>query len=79
MSKMNIEDFIQHFAELFEDTSSEEFSPETEFRDLDEWSSFLALSTMAMVDEEYDVQLTANEMRDANTIQELYDTVISHL
>ena len=76
---MNIIDFIQHFAEQFEETEASEFSPETVFRDNDEWSSLLALSIMAMVDEEYDVQLSANEMRQANTIQELFDIVKSHL
>lgn len=75
---MDINDFIQHFAEQFEETEPEQFSPETVFRENDEWCSMLALSVMAMVDEEYDVQLTANEMRKANTVQELFDIVSSH-
>lgn len=76
---MDINEFIQNFADQFEETEACEFSPETVFRDNDEWSSLLALSVMAMVDEEYDVQLSANEMRQANTIQELFDIVNSHL
>ena len=76
---MDINEFIQNFAEQFDETEASEFSPETVFRDNDEWSSLLALSVMAMVDEEYDVQLSANEMRQANTIQELFDIVNSHL
>lgn len=76
---MGINEFIQNFAEQFEETQASEFSPETVFRDNDEWSSLLALSVMAMVDEEYDVQLSANEMRQANTIQDLFDIVNSHL
>ena len=76
---MEITDFILNFADLFEETDASEFNPETAFRDNDEWSSMLALSVMAMVDEEYDVQLTANEMRQAETIQDLFDIVKSHL
>ena len=76
---MNIDEFIQNFAEQFDETEASKFTPETVFRDNDEWSSLLALSVMAMVDEEYDVQLSANEMRQANTIQELFDIVNSHL
>ena len=76
---MDINEFIQNFADQFEETEVGELSPETVFRDNDEWSSLLALSVMAMVDEEYDVQLSANEMRQANTIQELFDIVNSHL
>ena len=53
------------------------FSAEPRFRELDEWSSLLALSVLAMVDEEYDVQLKADQMRKANTVQELFDIVKS--
>ena len=76
---MDMNEFIQHFAEQFEEMEVGDFAPETNFRDNDEWCSMLALSVMAMVDEEYDVQLTANEMRKAETIQDLFDIVKSHL
>ena len=76
---MEIKDFIQNFADLFEETELEAFAPETRYRDLDEWSSLIALSILAMVDEEYDVQLKGEEMRGTNTIQELFDLVASKL
>jgi len=76
---MEMTEFIQHFAEQFDETEASVFNPETKFRDLDEWSSLIALSVMAMVNEEYDVCLSADEMVNANTIQELFDTVQSHL
>ena len=76
---MEIKEFIANFAGQFDETAPEVFTPETAFRDLDEWNSFLALAIMAMVKSEYDVNLTADEMRDANTVQELFDTVKSHL
>lgn len=75
---MEINDFIQNFAEQFDETDASVFTPETNFRDLDEWGSLIALSVMSMVDDEYDVQLTAEEMRATNTIQELFDVVNSH-
>lgn len=76
---MEIKEFIANFAEQFDETAPEVFTAETAFRDLEEWNSFLALAIMAMVKSEYDVNLTADEMRDANTVQELFDTVKSHL
>ena len=76
---MNIQDFVVNFANQFDDTEMDVFAPETRFRDLEEWSSFHALAIMAMVMQEYGVALTADEMRNANTIQELYDVVSSHL
>lgn len=72
---MNLNEFVAHFAEQFEDTDASVFTPETKFRELEEWSSLLALSIIAMVDEEYDVALKGNEMKAANTIQELFDIV----
>lgn len=76
---MEINEFVAHFAEQFEDTEKSVFTPETKFRELEEWSSFLALAIMAMIKSEYDVAISADEMRNANTIQELYDTVQKHL
>ena len=76
---MEITEFIGKFEDVFDDTDVSTLVPDTVFRELDEWSSLLALSTMAMVSEEYDVELTANEMRGADTFQDLFDIVKSHV
>lgn len=78
MKYMEIANFISNFADQFEDTNADVFTPETKFRELDEWSSLTALSILAMVDEEYDIQLKADEMRKTNTIQELFDLINNH-
>ena len=74
---MELNEFIENFAEQFDDTESSEIQADTEYRELDEWTSLTALSLIAMVDEEYDVQLKADEMRKTQTIQELFDLVKS--
>lgn len=74
---MEIKDFITNFADQFDDTEANVLTPETNFRELEEWSSMIALGIMAMIDDEYDVQLKADEMRKATTIQELFDLVSS--
>lgn len=76
---MEIKEFISNFADQFEDTDASVLTPETNFRELEEWSSMIALGLMAMVDDEYDVQLRADEMRKTTTIQELFDLVSSKL
>jgi acyl carrier protein len=76
---MDIQEFITNLAGQFEETELSEFQASTQIRDLDEWDSFLALSIMAMIKSEYDVAVTAQEMRDAQTIQDLFDIVNSHL
>jgi acyl carrier protein len=72
---MEIKEFIQNFADQFDDTPMESLTPETVFHDLDEYSSIIALSIIAMIDEEYGVALTGNEMKAAITIQNLFNTV----
>lgn len=76
---MEIKEFIQNFADQFDDTDASVLTPETNFRELEEWSSIIALGIMAMVDDEYGVQLKADEMRKAITLQELFDLVSSKL
>lgn len=72
---MEIKEFIEHFAEQFDDTELSEFTPDTVFHELDEYTSLTALSIIAMVDEEYGVTLNANEMSAAVTILDLFKTV----
>ena len=74
-----IEEFVNHFAEQFDETDANQFAPETEFRELDEWSSLISLSIIAMVDEEYGVALKGNDFRKATTIADLYEIVMSKM
>ena len=72
---MDRNDFIVKFAEQFDETNVAEFVGSTKFRELDEWSSLMALSIIAMVDEEYDITLKGDDMRQAETIEELFNIV----
>lgn len=76
---MEIEKFIQNLATLFDETDAAEFRPETEFRKLDEWSSLTALSIIAMIDEEYGIQIKGEDMRKADTVLDLFETVRSRV
>ena len=74
---MEIKEFIENFAEQFDDTDLSELKPDTVFHELDEYTSLIALSIVAMVDEEYGVTLNANDMSSAVTIEDLFNTVKS--
>lgn len=76
---MNIKEFVKNFANQFEDTDIDVFTPETKFRELAEWSSILGLSVILMVDEEYGVTLKASDVQSATTIEELFNVVQSKL
>ena len=74
---MEINDFISNFASQFDETDATEFTAETVFKDLAEWSSLMALSIIAMADEEYSVKLKGEDIRNASTIEDLYNIVMS--
>lgn len=74
---MELNEFVQNFANQFDDTDAELFTPETKFRDLDDWSSLIGLSIILMVDEEYGITIDADDMKKAQTIEELFNVVKS--
>lgn len=76
---MELNDFIKHFAEQFDETDENVFTPDTNFRELDEWSSLISLSIIAMVDEEYNVEINGEDFRQATTISDLYEVVKSKI
>ncbi len=74
---MNLEDFITQFASQFDDTDPAEITSRTVYKDLDEWSSLIAFSVIAMVKVEYGKTLTGAEIRHCNTVEDLFNTVAS--
>ena len=76
---MELKSFIENFAAQFDDTDASVFTAETRFRDLEEWSSLIGLSLIAMVDEEYDITLKGDDIKNANTIEDLFNTVKSKM
>ena len=73
------EDFLKNFTNQFDETDASELTFETNFKELDEWSSLLSLAIMNMVGKKYNVKLKPDDMQVANTIQELYDLVYSKI
>ena len=73
---MNLQEFIENFAAQFDDTDIEQFTADTKFKQLDEWSSLAALSIIAMVDDEYDVIIKGNDITSSETIKDLFDVVV---
>ena len=70
-----MEKFVNCFFELLDDTDKSLITSDTVFKELEEWTSILALSLIAMVDEIYDVTLDTDDIRDANTLEYLYRAI----
>jgi acyl carrier protein len=66
-----MEKFIELFAEAIE--REDEIKMQDEFREYPEWSSITYLSVIAMMDEEYGVQIEEAEFKKLRTVQALFD------
>lgn len=64
---MNVQEFIEKFAEAI-DTEASALTAETEFRTLDEWDSVAYISVIAMMDEEYDIQIEMPTFKTLKTL-----------
>lgn len=76
---MELNEFIQNFANQFDDTDACAFTAETVFHELDEWSSLTGLSVIAMIDDEYGVTIKGDELRASVTIEDVFNLVNSKL
>ena len=75
----SLNEFVELFAEQFDETDASEIQASTVFHDLEEWSSLIGLSVIAMVDEEFDVALKGDDIKTSNTIQDIFEKVQSKL
>ena len=73
----SLNEFVELFAEQFDETDASEIQASTVFHDLEEYSSLIALSIIAMVDEAFDVALKGDDMRSAVTVEDLFNIVKS--
>ncbi|HPC26946.1 MAG: acyl carrier protein [Bacteroidales bacterium] len=75
---MNEIEFVKNFASIFDEIEDNELTMDTEFKDIDEWSSLTALALLAVIDEEYDVKLTNNDLKNSVTVRDIYNIVNNH-
>lgn len=74
-----LEEFVELFAEQFDETDASEIQASTYFHELEEWSSLIGLSVIAMVDEEFDVALKGDDVKSSITVEDLYNKVVAKI
>lgn len=73
---MEPNEFIDKFSTIFDETDASGLTLETSFRDIEEWSSLTALGLLAMTEEEYNVRLNNQDIKESITIGDLYNIVL---
>jgi acyl carrier protein len=72
---MELNDFINNFISQLDTPPTELVTGETDFRNFESWDSLTALSIMAMVDSEYEVNLTGQDIQKSNTINDIFEII----
>ena len=62
--------FLAQMQEILE-IEDRPLSPDEKFRELPEWSSLAYLSTIAMIDDEYNVIISAADFRELQTLGDI--------
>lgn len=70
---MTLDEFVTAFGKEFDETPLETFKSDTVFSELPEWGSLVALSIISMIDENMDKSVTGADIRNAKTIEDLYN------
>ena len=74
---MELNDFVTVFANQFDETDPEEIQASAQYHDLDEWSSLIGMSIIAMAKTEYGKTITGAELRACNTVEDVFNVISS--
>lgn len=74
---MELEEFVKHFAEQFDDTDPSEIKNDTAFHDLEEWGSLVAMGVIALAKTRYGKEITGKEIKACTTVEDLFNTIAS--
>lgn len=69
-----MDEFLNEMAEILEEES---VTPEDRLADFESWDSLAALSVIAFAELDFGVTLSAQDIKSAETIESLYQCVLS--
>ena len=74
---MELKEFVENFANQFDDTDPDEIQAETNFHDLEEWSSLTGMSVIALAKTAYGKTITGKELRTCVTVEDVFNLIAS--
>ncbi len=74
---MELYEFIEKFAEQFEDTDPSEITAATNYRELDEWSSLIGMMIIAFVKTEMGKTVTGDDLKACKSVEQLYTLIMA--
>ena len=75
MSKILLTEFIEKLDEAFENIEKGTLTPQTNFRELENWTSLNAMIIVAMFESELDTSISFSQLKSCETVQDLYNLI----
>ena len=72
---MDKNDFLANFADQFDDTDPDEIQFDTRFHDLEEWSSLVGMTLIAMARVSYNKSISGEELKKCVTVEDVYNLI----
>ena len=72
---MKKSDFLKEMQDMLEITSVDNLSEETVIRELPEYNSLFVLSIIAFVDDNFSIQLSAEQLKNLTTVKNLMELI----
>ncbi len=72
---MEKKEFLRNFVEQFDDTDPNEIQLDTEFHDLEEWSSLIGMAVLAMSKVSYGKSITGEELKNCITVEDVFNLI----
>ena len=72
---MDLNEFVANFADLFDDTDASEITASCVFHDLDESSSLVGMSAIALATTESGKSITGAELKACVTVEDVFNLI----
>jgi acyl carrier protein len=72
---MNKNQFIEKVKLIFDETPEDQITLQTNFKNLEEWNSLLILSLIVTLEENFSILISANDIEQSNSFEELFDKI----
>lgn len=74
---ITIKEFTTELEKEFEDIEPGTITPETNYREIKSWSSMYALIVIAFVDANFEVELNADDLKNSQSIRDIYNIIVA--
>lgn len=72
---MEINEFVSNFADQFDDTDASDIQASTKFHELEEWSSLIGMSVIAMARVSYGKTISGSELKACTTVEDVFKLI----